>query len=116
MKHARHPVTESVQKKRTIVFLPAVLDRRTVPGVRTELLELLVDKVNVQVDMSGVCRIDTAAIAVFVECVQAAKDHGTTFTVIQPTESASRLMRLTKLDRLLTGANADRKGVSHPEW
>lgn len=114
MKHTRQQETENVSNQYAMARLPTVLDRATVPCVRTQLLQLLVDKVNVRADLSGVCTMDTAAIAVFVECLRVAKDHGVTFAVVRPPECALRLIRLTKLDQLLAGTFGCVNGDSYP--
>lgn len=101
MQHAQRQDARHAPNEYVMVHLPAVLNHSTVPSVRTQLLQLLVDKVNVRVDLSRVSTMDTAAIAVFVECLRVAKDHGVTFAVTRPTECALRLLRLTKLDQLL---------------
>jgi anti-anti-sigma factor len=114
MKHARQQDTKDVPNQYAMVPLPTVLDRGTVPYLRTQLLQLLQGKVNVRVDMSDVCTIDTAAIAVFVECLRVAKDHGATFSVVRPPECARGLMRLTKLDQLLAGTFGSVIAEGHP--
>jgi len=103
MRNVRKGETENAPNSYSFFPLPPVLDCATAPCVRAQLLRLLVDKVNVRVDMSDVCTIDTAAIAVFVECLRVAKDHSVAFTVVRPPECALRLMRLTKVEQLLAG-------------
>ena len=97
---------KTVRRHCVVLVLPAVLDCRTVPGERRPILALLSRGVDVRVDMSDVHRVDTSALAMFVECVRTGSDNGATFTVVQPTEPVLRLMRLNKLDRLLTGRYA----------
>jgi len=111
MKYVQRQEAGGSRMQYAVVPLPAVLNRATVACVRIRLLELLGGKVNVRVDMSDIRTMDTAAIAVFVECLRAAKDHGVTFAVDQPPECARRLMRLTKLDQLLAGTFSYVHGV-----
>lgn len=111
MRNARKRETENTPNRYSFFPLPPVLDRTTAPWVRAQLLRLLMDRVNVQVDMSDVCKIDTAAIAVFVECLRVARDRGVAFTIVRPPECALRLMRLTKLEQLLAGAQASGPAV-----
>jgi len=112
MKQARQNETENAPNRYSYISLPPVLDCATAPCVRDQLLRLLVDKVDVRVDMSDVCTMDTAAIAVFVECLRVARDHRVTFAVVRPPECALRLIRLTKLEQLLAGRFCYTKGNS----
>jgi anti-anti-sigma factor len=110
MKHEQNRVSK-IARRRHVIVLPGVLDRRNVPCVRRSVLDLLANGVDVRVDMSDVRGIDTSALAMFVECVRVGCDHGATFTVVQPTERALRMIRLNKLDRLLNASFTGKVGT-----
>lgn len=89
----------------TVVTLSGEVDLRHSPALRKSLMELMLDKRAVVMDLSGVEYIDSSGIAGLVEAYQMARRNGTGFVLAAISDPVGRVLQLARLDRVFTIAD-----------
>ncbi|SDH45355.1 anti-sigma B factor antagonist [Roseospirillum parvum] len=85
-----------------VVHLKGDVDLQTSPQVRKGLLGLLEDGRRPVVDLSAVTYIDSSGIASLVEAYQTARKKGLSFSLVQVSPAAMRVLQLARLDKVFT--------------
>jgi anti-sigma B factor antagonist len=88
-----------------ILVLSGEVDLRHSPSLRKSLMEVMLEKCPVAVDMSGVEYIDSSGIAGLVEAYQMARKNGTRFVLAAISDPVRRVLQLARLDRVFTIAD-----------
>ncbi|CAA7621356.1 Anti-sigma factor antagonist [Candidatus Terasakiella magnetica] len=88
-----------------VVVLTGEIDLRHSPTLRKTLMELMFERRNVVVDLSGVTYIDSSGIAGLVEAYQMARKGTNRFVLAAISESVRRVLQLARLDRVFTIAD-----------
>jgi anti-sigma B factor antagonist len=86
----------------SVVVLSGEVDLRHSPALRRALMELMLEKRPVAVDLSGVEYIDSSGIAGLVEAYQMARRNGTRFALAAVSDPVRRVLQLARLDRVFT--------------
>lgn len=82
-----------------VVSLEGEIDLSVSPRVRSALLGLFHKNIiGVVVDMSKVLRVDSAAIATMVECLQYSREKGKAFALVSLQEHVFNTLRLARLN------------------
>jgi anti-sigma B factor antagonist len=89
----------------TILVLSGEVDLRHSPSLRKSLMELMLEKRPVAVDLSAVEYIDSSGIAGLVEAYQMARKNGTRFVLAAISDPVRRVLQLARLDRVFTIAD-----------
>ena len=91
-----------------MLLLPATLTAREARDTLAMLTQALGSEPasGVSVDASGLQQLDSAALAVLLECRRLTLAWGKPFTIRQPPPKLSALARLYGVDELLLGASA----------
>ena len=89
-----------------VVSLAGEVDLQHSPSVRKQLMELMFDRRDVLVNMSGVEYIDSSGIASLVEAYQMARRNATRFVLVAVSQPALRVLQLARLDRVFTLADS----------
>ena len=91
-----------------MLLLPATLTAREARDTLAMLTQALAGELasGVSVDASGLQQLDSAALAVLLECRRLALAWGKPFAIRQPPEKLSALARLYGVDEVLLGAAA----------
>lgn len=89
----------------TILVLSGEVDLRHSPSLRKALMELMLEKRAVAVDLSKVEYIDSSGIAGLVEAYQMARKNGTRFALAAISDPVRRVLQLARLDRVFTIAD-----------
>ncbi len=79
--------------------------------VRALSLDCVSRKPVVVVDMSGVAVIDSSGVATFLEAYQSARKQGEAFVLAAVGEAVTRVLRLARLDGVLTLADSVAEGL-----
>lgn len=90
----------------TVVSLEGEIDLQHSPSVRKQLMELMLARRDVLVDMGGVAYIDSSGIASLVEAYQMARKNATRFVLVAVSQPALRVLRLARLDKVFTLADS----------
>lgn len=80
--------------------LEGTFDRDNLVSIRDRLLDALSEGFNLDIDLSAVTRIDSAALAGLVEALNEARKRGLRLTLAATSETVEKMLRLTRLDRL----------------
>lgn len=96
----KHQVSE--RDNAVIVALEGEVDLATSPEARRVLLDAVDRKQPVMVDMSGVTYIDSSGVASLVESLQKARRTGVDLALVSVSDSALRVLRLARLDRVFS--------------
>ncbi|MDO8605886.1 MAG: STAS domain-containing protein [Phaeospirillum sp.] len=72
------------------------------PALRKALMELMLERRAVVVDLSAVTYVDSSGIAGLVEAYQMARKNGTAFTLAAISDPVRRVLQLARLDRVFT--------------
>ncbi|BAE49137.1 STAS domain-containing protein [Paramagnetospirillum magneticum] len=86
----------------TVISLSGEVDLRHSPNLRKTLMELMLEKRPVAVDLSRVEYIDSSGIAGLVEAYQMARKNGTLFVLVAISDPVRRVLQLARLDRVFT--------------
>lgn len=87
----------------TILAVCGELDMMTTAALRNQIVAVLKDATApVIIDLSGVSFCDASGLALLVGAQRRAKLHGLTVTLAGPRRNASKLLRITGLDRGFT--------------
>lgn len=86
----------------TVISLSGEVDLRHSPNLRKTLMELMLEKRPVAVDLSRVEYIDSSGIAGLVEAYQMARKSGTLFVLVAISDPVRRVLQLARLDRVFT--------------
>ena len=89
-----------------IVGLGGEIDLQHSPRLRKMLMDLMVERRNVVIDMSDVAYIDSSGIASLVEAYQMARRHGGRFTFARISPPAMRVLQLARLDKVFAIADS----------
>lgn len=81
-----------------IVKLSGDVDLHYSPRARKAILDVLVKKNHLMVDLSAVDYIDSSGVACLVEGYQYAKDHKLDFSLAGVSDAAMNVLKLAKLD------------------
>ena len=86
----------------TVVVLEGRLDRDSVPRIRRRLKQSLVrrDGSNLTLDLARVTHLDTAGLALLVECQRRLTKHSAGLVLVGLHEDLRRQIRLARLDQL----------------
>lgn len=90
----------------TVVSLEGEIDLQHSPSVRKQLMELMLARRDVLVDMGSVAYIDSSGIASLVEAYQMARKNATRFVLVAVSQPALRVLRLARLDKVFTLADS----------
>ncbi len=85
---------------RQVVALSGDVDLASSPVARRVLLEAVDRGGGVLVDLSGVGYLDSSGVASLVEAFQRSRKRGTGFGLVCVNETAQRVLRLARLDRI----------------
>ena len=96
-----------------VVALRGEVDLGTSPAAREVLLEQVASGRTVIVDLSGVSYIDSSGVASLVEAFQGARRGGSRFGLAAVSESALRVLRLARLDRVFPIHASVEEGLRH---
>ncbi|KIL98228.1 Anti-sigma F factor antagonist (spoIIAA-2) Anti-sigma B factor antagonist RsbV [Paramagnetospirillum magnetotacticum MS-1] len=89
----------------TIMTLSGEVDLRHSPTLRKALMDLMLEKRPVAVDLSRVEYIDSSGIAGLVEAYQMARKNDTRFVLAAISDPVRRVLQLSRLDRVFTIAD-----------
>lgn len=82
----------------TIVTLPACLNHQHIQPLRHQLLQVIEPEVNyLLLDVTALQAIDAKVLAVFVEALNLALDHGGDVGLLNPTPKVRLLLEITRL-------------------
>ena len=95
----------------TVVTLSGEVDLRHSPSLRKALMDLMLEKQPVAVDLSGVEYIDSSGIAGLVEAYQMARRNGTRFALAALSDPVRRVLSLARLDRVFTICDTAQAGL-----
>ncbi|MBI3445258.1 MAG: STAS domain-containing protein [Magnetospirillum sp.] len=95
-------IVTSVNDKASIIALSGEVDLRQSPVLRKALMELMLQRCHVVVDLSAVEYIDSSGIAGLVEAYQMARKNGTAFVLAAISDPVRRVLQLARLDRVFT--------------
>jgi anti-sigma B factor antagonist len=90
------------------------VDLQHSPRLRKTLMDLMLDRRDVVVDLSAVAYIDSSGIAALVEAYQMARRNGGLFTLAAISGPALRVLKLARLDRVFTIADTVDLALSGP--
>ena len=91
-----------------IAVLEGDIDLQQAPKLRRTLLDGLLEKTDMIVDLGGVTYIDSSGIACLVEAFQTARKNGAYFALASVSAGAMRVLELSRLDMVFTiRANID---------
>lgn len=85
-----------------IVAFEGDVDLETSPAARKVLLDCVMRKRPILVDMSAVSYIDSSGVASLVESLQRARKEGMDFALAAVSEAALRVLQLARLDKVFT--------------
>lgn len=85
-----------------LIALGGEIDLQHSPTVRKGLLDCLLEKRGIVVDMAEVAYIDSSGIASLVEAYQAARKNSTYFALAAVSPPALRVLQLARLDKVFT--------------
>ncbi|MGE5545847.1 MAG: STAS domain-containing protein [Solirubrobacterales bacterium] len=88
-----------------VVALQGEVDLQHSPRVRKTLMELMLDRRDVVVDLDRVAYIDSSGIASLVEAYQMARRNQSRFTLAAVSGPAMRVLQLARLDKVFTIAD-----------
>ena len=83
-----------------VIHLAGNVDLEVSPQLRRTLLDSLADGRDLLVDLESVSYIDSSAMASLVEAFQRARKAGRRFALARIPETAMRVMRIARLDRV----------------
>jgi anti-anti-sigma factor len=90
-----------IQRDLPVVELQGDFNVQTALSVRKVLLRLSKKHIRLLiVDLSGLCSVDSAGIAVLVEALKAVSGRGGQFKLAAVREKVGQMLRLTRLDQL----------------
>ena len=95
-----HQVRE--EQGNLVVSFEGEVDLEHSPKAREVLLQCVVKKQSIFVDLSAVSYIDSSGVASLVEAFQACKKQSTQFSLVAVNPSALRVLKLARLDRVVT--------------
>lgn len=105
----KHEIRES--GGHTVVAFEGDVDLETSPAARKVLLDCVALRRPVVVDMSRVSYIDSSGVASLVEAFQKARKAGLGFALAAVSDTAMRVFRLARLDRVFTIHAAVEDGI-----
>jgi anti-sigma B factor antagonist len=89
-----------------VIAFEGDIDLECSAEVRVLLLDCVSRERIVVVDMSGVAGIDSSGVATFLEAYQIARKQGGTFVLAAVGEAVTRVLKLARLDGVLTLADS----------
>lgn len=90
----------------TVVSLEGEVDLQHSPRLRKALMDLMVERRAVVVEIARVGYIDSSGVASLVEAYQQARRNGTRFVLAAVSEPARRVLQLARLDRVFSLADS----------
>lgn len=106
-----HEVKE--EQGKLVVALRGDVDLGSSPAAREVLLACVGKGRDVVVDLSGVAYIDSSGVASLVEAFQSARRKGSRFGLAAVSDSALRVFRLARLDKVFTIHGTVADGLGH---
>ncbi len=94
-----------------VIAFEGDIDLECSAEVRALLLDCVSRKPVVVVDMSGVAAIDSSGVATFLEAYQSARKQGGAFVLAAVGEAVKRVLKLARLDGVLTLADSVAEGL-----
>jgi anti-sigma B factor antagonist len=88
-----------------VVALEGEVDLQHSPRLRKVLMDLMLERRDVFVDLGRVAYIDSSGIASLVEAYQMARKNSTRFALIAVSDVARRVLQLARLDRVFAIAD-----------
>ncbi len=85
---------------RWIIRTQGDVDLYTSPELRTAIMHAAKSQVRIGVDLRGVQYMDSSGVATLVEGLKASRDGDFQFTLIAPSNSVLKVLRLSRLDTL----------------
>jgi len=98
-------IETSEQGGSVVVALAGEVDLQHSPKLRKVLMELMLERRPVIVDMAGVAYIDSSGIAGLVEAYQMARRQAGRFTLAAVSQPAMRVLQLARLDKVFAIAD-----------
>ena len=97
-------MTHKVREERgsLIVSFEGDVDLEYSPKARRILLDSVMQRRDVLVDLSGVSYIDSSGVANLVEAFQLSRQKGTGFALVSVNAAAMRVLQLARLDKVFT--------------
>jgi anti-sigma B factor antagonist len=97
-------MTHRVREERgsLIVSFEGDVDLEYSPKARRILLDSVMQRRDVLVDLSGVTYIDSSGVANLVEAFQLSRKKGTGFALVSVNAAAMRVLQLARLDKVFT--------------
>ncbi len=83
-----------------VVTLAGEVDLSHSPALRKSLMDLMLARRDVAVDLAGVAYIDSSGIAGLVEAYQMSRKNGTRFVLAAISDPVKRVLQLARLDRV----------------
>ena len=83
-----------------VITLTGEIDLQHSPGLRRQVMDLMLERRGVLVDLAGVSYIDSSGIACLVEAYQAARRNGTRFVLVAVSAPVMRVLQLARLDKV----------------
>jgi anti-sigma B factor antagonist len=94
-----------------VVGLEGEIDLQHSPAVRKALMDLMFERRDVVVEMSGVAYIDSSGVASLVEAYQMARRNGSRFVLAAVSAPALRVLQLARLDKVFALAATVEAGL-----
>lgn len=89
-----------------VVELHGEVDLQHSPKVRKLLMDLMLDRRDVLVDMSRVAYIDSSGVASLVEAYQMSRRNSNRLTLVAVSSPAMRVLQLARLDKVFSIAES----------
>ena len=97
---------ETREVSNTIVVRPdGEVDLQHSPRLRKVLMDLMLERRDVVVDLSQIAYIDSSGIAALVEAYQMSRRNGGRFTLAAISAPALRVLKLARLDKVFAMAD-----------
>jgi anti-sigma B factor antagonist len=89
----------STSNDRSLIVVRGEIDLYTSPDLRSEILAAVPKAAGqVAVHLSGVRYMDSSGVATLVEGLRSAREHGKSFTLVQPSPAVMNVLKLARLD------------------
>lgn len=89
-----------------VVSLEGEVDLQHSPRLRKVLMDLMLERRDVLVNMARVAYIDSSGIASLVEAYQMARRNQNRFTLVSVSQPAMRVLQLARLDKVFSIADS----------
>jgi anti-sigma B factor antagonist len=83
----------------SVIRVQGEVDLYSSPDLRKAILKAVPSaEGGLAIDLSGVTYIDSSGVATLVEGLRSAREHGTTFTLVEPSDAVRQVLELARLD------------------